>query len=963
MPRRLQPSLVLAAGALGGFVVGAPGAQSFADNFDGPTPTTMVLDSNNALNSLPSNVVFTDTGDVLGINVTDADTGSASTTLTTDGDFRVSADITIADGPNGNIDFTAGFVAIFAYSGFAPGNTNGIEFRVENVGFTQDEYQATVFNNGDQVAQSAIFDLTGPTFDAAGTFNLELIGVAQPGGDLDVTATLTPDPSTTLAGSGPVVVTGTIAAAAYDQAPDGFGFRQSIFGGNDITAQWDNFSATTEFMAETPPPTSVKDTFDGGVTILTLEDTTTTTFTLANDVLNVTTASAGDAAASVALSGMDDFEVGVDVSPNGFDFTAGTIAVFAFGDTGPGLDDGIELRLTNDGFTADSYLLSLVNNGVQLGEAGPFDISAFSDNLSGFTLTLRGDVQSSGDVAVTGALTPDPGDNLVGLAPQFISAAIPAASFDTSGDLFGIRQFIFGGNPIDIDYDNFCAFDAEFVEPPVVYREVFPNNTGMALAISDPIQDTGWSYILEEAGTGAAVTGDGAEGLPILSPAPGLATGLSPIASNPASAELTNGFLNNTFDGVLLQQLITTDEFTIDRGVFEDAQLRWQQSGGSVLQAAVQIGGNFYVSVDTFPNTGPVQTSTIALDGTQWFQLFLQLGAFIFLDTTPVALPDGPVTAFGFYVASRTPAAGDNFQVDTFEVLGTTLLPPQDEVIYREIFEPDLTNDPAVETVDSVGWSVIGSDPGGEMPNLVVELSPFLTAIASGPSVPDVPAVNSLPLGIQTEFGDFFHFFSAGVWDLAQLISTSENPILATDFTPTGIQWQQFNESLVGGGVQFRGAVQVGTDWFVSVDLASNDAASTYQQRGVALQGTLWHPLTVEVGDADLMITGTFSVDFGTSVELPTGDLSAFGVYIDSKPNNFSIDTFEVLGLEVICVADFNDDDVINQQDLIDYDTALSSNDPAAEFVEPVGTADSFDNAEFYNLFSELCPGVAVGAP
>ncbi|MEM1167131.1 MAG: hypothetical protein AAGI30_12680 [Planctomycetota bacterium] len=229
------------------------GGQSFVEDFDGP-PTSMELFFNSTFDATPINGSFDDTGNTLGITLTGPEAASAAVLFPNPGDFVVSATVTIEPSSGGNVDFTAGELSVFARSDFGPDSQRGIELRVQNVAFDSSSYEVRIVVPSGVLASSPTFDLTGPGFNNAGTFSLELRGLTLPSGSLLLTGTFTPDPGTAAGPAGPIVLNATYDPAGLPSGQDQYGIRQYIFGNNQISARWDDVEVSVSEPTSPAPP-------------------------------------------------------------------------------------------------------------------------------------------------------------------------------------------------------------------------------------------------------------------------------------------------------------------------------------------------------------------------------------------------------------------------------------------------------------------------------------------------------------------------------------------------------------------------------------------------------------------------------------------------------------------------------------------------------------------------------------
>jgi len=126
----------------------------------------------------------------------------------------------------------------------------------------------------------------------------------------------------------------------------------------------------------------------------------------------------------------------------------------------------------------------------------------------------------------------------------------------------------------------------------VLYREVFPNDTGANILFST----AGWYN--HEGATGVLKTTNNGVSLN-----EGRPPDENAINSFPMGPEMRYGFASNW--GAAVIEFIWTDEFTVDRANYQVSQIRWYQGNASAttaMSAAVRIGGAWYVSNQAFTN-------------------------------------------------------------------------------------------------------------------------------------------------------------------------------------------------------------------------------------------------------------------------------------------------------------------------------------------------------------------------
>ena len=247
------------------------------------------------------------------------------------------------------------------------------------------------------------------------------------------------------------------------------------------------------------------------------------------------------------------------------------------------------------------------------------------------------------------------------------------------------------------------------VEPEPIYREIFPNDDGRELqAAGDvPLDETGW-YIHKDGGALAAT--------PILSWVQ-CPTIVEPVNSNPANDELEYGFMISLDNQVGCDFIHWTDEYMVDRNRYNVTEVTWEQrhnGGDDVTRVAVEIDGQWYASEQTFTNADGEYFATwykesLDFASATWQDLLFTPDSQLELGTnTGLALPDGDITAFGFYTDNKSTG---RLRYDTFAIYAEDLGGP-------EPLEGDLNGDGQVSSGDldivraNWGQSVTGLENG-----------------------------------------------------------------------------------------------------------------------------------------------------------------------------------------------------------------------------------------------------------
>ncbi len=226
-----------------------------------------------------------------------------------------------------------------------------------------------------------------------------------------------------------------------------------------------------------------------------------------------------------------------------------------------------------------------------------------------------------------------------------------------------------------------------------VYREVFPNNTGSALAVGTS------SWQVNQTPTGNAVDVSTAGSI-FISPLNGRPAGFKPANSNPISAELAHGFyVDSSAGGTGYNVLMWTSEYGIPINAYLHSQVEWWQGNDTATDAdrvAVRVNQNWYVSNRSFQQAaglgGDINFATdsgrkiLDVSTAQWRVLNFNQGTQLAITGGLVSLPTniGDVTAFGLYVDNKT----SSLRFDSYSVT---------------------TPEPGMATLFSIGTLVLGS--------------------------------------------------------------------------------------------------------------------------------------------------------------------------------------------------------------------------------------------------------------
>lgn len=247
----------------------------------------------------------------------------------------------------------------------------------------------------------------------------------------------------------------------------------------------------------------------------------------------------------------------------------------------------------------------------------------------------------------------------------------------------------------------------EAVHADVLYRENFgvvsnalPFGSAATLS-SNVVSGLGWhdDYSSTAHGSDAAVGGD----YVAYRPSSPSTNNLPAINSGDANTNADWGFFGMNSTGLGGPPNIAwTAEHTISSSVYDFNTLvfSWYQgdsSASDVCRLAVQINGNWYatattfstpaMSADNFPTAGIQQTFDFTRTNTAWMSLdFVESNVLSLGTVLTTNLPDGDITAFGWYNSSP---ASDNLRFDTLEIdalpaqsIGTISMSPSDRTFY-----------------------------------------------------------------------------------------------------------------------------------------------------------------------------------------------------------------------------------------------------------------------------------------
>ncbi|QNN23221.1 hypothetical protein HED60_13385 [Planctomycetales bacterium ZRK34] len=195
-------------------------------------------------------------------------------------------------------------------------------------------------------------------------------------------------------------------------------------------------------------------------------------------------------------------------------------------------------------------------------------------------------------------------------------------------------------------------------------------------------------------------------------------------------------------------------------------------------------------------------------------------------------------------------------------------------VIYREVFPNNTANNDALSTDD---WQ-INSDAGA------LAASQVNSPTTGSPT--NQSAVNSNPDSAEISNGYAFNNDANGV---DYLIWTDEYTVDRTAYSITSISWYQANESTSDVS---RAAIQIGSQWYAS--------SQTFQNTSAYFGGSGGELMSLDFASANWLLldfTDGSSLALGSAASLPGGDITAFGVYYDSKVARLRLDTYAITAI------------------------------------------------------------------
>jgi hypothetical protein len=212
-------------------------------------------------------------------------------------------------------------------------------------------------------------------------------------------------------------------------------------------------------------------------------------------------------------------------------------------------------------------------------------------------------------------------------------------------------------------------------------------------------------------------------------------------------------------------------------------------------------------------------------------------------------------------------------------------------VVYRETFYSTVNNGTLNTANPSLGWH-FDKSPTGAIGQTVVNADGLATRSGLNGEPIDLPAINA---GTYAGTDQGIIFTTAG--DARQgLFYTSEYTALSSQ-NITQISWYAANSAT---SPTQQVAIQVNGNWFISSTLFTTPAlsggafaANTAIKETLTFAGSTWKALSYTTGATPFSISGT-------AVALPTGDVTAFGLFVDTaNSGNIRFDTYEIMASSI----------------------------------------------------------------
>jgi len=252
---------------------------------------------------------------------------------------------------------------------------------------------------------------------------------------------------------------------------------------------------------------------------------------------------------------------------------------------------------------------------------------------------------------------------------------------------------------------------------------------------------------------------------------------------------------------------------------------------------------------------------------------------------------------------NRSSLAGGFLLLATF-VVASAILSTESHaaVIYRQNFGYLGTNPGTGErtTLSNVGWNGLSSASVGGNVNTSPAYYVRNSNYTGRPT--NLSNVNA-PVSASDQYG-LVQIFRADNQALESLIYTDQYSIDRTDFEIDTISWYAAGTSGGANQESLRGALQIGGSWYVSqqmfaIALAGNNPANFGTSAGLVslnMDTATWYTLTASVGSP-------FAIG-SVATALPTGDVSAFGLFGVPRQVNGSYLMFDSFTIDATAVPE-----------------------------------------------------------
>jgi hypothetical protein len=252
-------------------------------------------------------------------------------------------------------------------------------------------------------------------------------------------------------------------------------------------------------------------------------------------------------------------------------------------------------------------------------------------------------------------------DNVTGAYPSMVQLDDGSVliTYYEEGAGSNIRARRFSVNASGI---NFLSM-AKTAQGTTIYNE----NFARTLVGSSSIQNYGWHYLRHD---GTALTNE-TGGAANIANSNGASVEHAAMNSNPLTTG-NRGYLFMGGSGSGAENLIFTDEYSIDPAQWNQITLSWQNSGDAPSESfrpALRMNGEWYVTTDDISavTASDWQNGRIVVevDLYKWSELDISAVGLILADS-PSVLPSSTITAFGLFSEGQL----GTIRIDNFRVTG-----------------------------------------------------------------------------------------------------------------------------------------------------------------------------------------------------------------------------------------------------------------------------------------------------